>query len=351
MELNERKLKILQAIVSDFIHSAEPVGSRTLQRKYGMNVSPATIRNEMSDLEEMGFLTHPHTSAGRVPSHKAYRLYVNHLMDRYELTPGEKKAISDKLTKNYSEMERTIEHAAKLLSEMTSLISFAITPEPDKDKLKYVNFIPVDDRSVVLMLVAESGKVSNTSLQIRVPYSEEHLSLLSKVMTYNYRGKALCDILTMDIIKHFETDIAAMSRLTASIMPNFLSTLENMLDVELYLDGLTNIFSIPEYNDIEKARLILEMLHQKKHLKDILINRESGMIITIGDENADEVMRDCSLITATYRINGKLVGKLGVIGPTRMKYDEITSVIEYMTENLSNTFKLAEGGDDEQQQG
>jgi heat-inducible transcriptional repressor len=347
MDLNERKLKILQAIVCDFIHSAEPIGSRTLSRKYGMGISPATIRNEMSDLEEMGFLTHPYTSAGRVPSSKAYRLYVNDLMKRYELPEDDKRAISQKLSANFVEFNKTIEHAAKLLSEITNLTSFGITPKQDEDILKYINIHPVDDDTVVMMIVSESGKISNTALKLKVKYTEEKIRLLSKVMTYNYKGKSLSSILKMDIIKNFEMDIEAMSKLTESIMPNFLSTLENMLNVDLYMDGLTNIFSIPEYNDIEKAKLFLQMINQKKYFTDVLVNRDSGVIITIGDENAEEIMQDCSLITATYRINGKLVGKLGVIGPTRMKYDEVTSVIEFMTDNLSNAFQLTEGGEDE----
>lgn len=346
MELNERKLKILQAIVGDFIRSAEPVGSRTLSKKYDMGISPATIRNEMSDLEEMGFLTHPHTSAGRVPSDKAYRLYVNNLMERYELPEKEKEIISQKLNTNMTELERTIKHAATLLSEITNLTSFAITPKQDDNKLKYINILPVDERTVVLMIVAESGKVSNTALKIKVPYTEERLSLLSKAITYNYKGKSLSNILTLDIIKNFETDIEAMSKLAENIMPNFMSTLENMLNVELYMEGLTNIFSIPEYNDMEKAKLFLEMMHQKKHFTDVLMNRDNGMIITIGHENTDDIMRDCSLITATYRVDGKLVGKLGVIGPTRMQYDQVTSVIEYMTDNISKAYRL-EGGDKE----
>lgn len=349
MDLNERKLKILQAIVSDFIHSAEPIGSRTLYRKYGMGISPATIRNEMADLEEMGFLTHPYTSAGRVPSSKAYRLYVNNLMKRYELPDEDKEVIRRKLSTNLAELDRTIEHAAKILSELTSLTSFAITPNQDDDVLKYINILPVDTDTVVLMIVAESGKVSNTALKIRIPYTEANLSLLSKTMTYEYKGKSLSDIHTMDIIRHFETDIQAMDRLTQSIMPNFLTTLESMLNVELYLDGLTNIFSIPEYNDIEKAKLFLEMVNHKKHFTDVLVNRDSGVIITIGDENAEKIMQDCSLITATYHINGRTVGKLGVIGPTRMKYDQVVSVIEYMTDNLSKAFLLNGGGEDEQQ--
>lgn len=347
MDLNERKLKILQAIVSDFIHSAEPIGSRTLSKKYGMGISPATIRNEMADLEEMGFLTHPYTSAGRVPSTKAYRLYVDDLMHRYELSEEEKQKIRSKLITNLAEFDKTIEHAANLLSEFTNLTSFALTPKQEEDKLKYINILPVDETTVVLMIVAESGKVSNTVLKLKVAYTDEHIDLLSKVMTYNYKGKKLSDIRTLEIIRNFETDIEAMGRLADTILPNFLSTLDDMLNVDLYLDGVTNIFSIPEYNDIEKAKVFLKMVNEKKHFTDVLINRDSGVIITIGDENAEEFMRECSLITATYRINGKLVGKLGVIGPTRMKYDKITSVIEYMTENLSTGFALTGGEEDE----
>lgn len=302
----------------------------------------------MSDLEEMGFLTHPHTSAGRVPSDKAYRLYVNNLMQKYELPEDEKRVISEKITKNVTELEKTIQRAASLLSELTNLTSFAITPNQEANQLKYINFVPVDDSTVILMIVTESGKVSNTAVKMKVPYTEEDLTLLSKVMTYNYKGKMLSEILKLDIIKNFETDLEAMNRLVETIRPNFISTLEDMLNVELFMDGLTNIFSIPEYNDIEKAKVFLEMINKKKHFTDVLLNRENGVIITIGNENPEDAMRDCSLITATYHINGKLVGKLGVIGPTRMKYDEVTSIIEYITENINQTFKLTGGDEDDE---
>jgi heat-inducible transcriptional repressor len=305
-----------------------------------MGVSPATIRNEMSDLEEQGYLTHPHTSAGRVPSDRAYRLYVDRLMDRIELSEEEKRGISDRLAVNIMELDKTIEHAVNILSAITNLTSFAITPKQEEDRLKYINILPADESTVVLMIVAESGKVKNTVLQLKAPYPEESLSLLSKAMTYNYRGKTISDILTMDIIRNFETDIEAMGRLAENIMPNFIRTLESMLDINLYLDGLTNIFSIPEYNNLERARMFLEMVNRRNNFKDVLVNRDEGVIITIGAENKEDLMQDCSLITATYHINGKLVGKLGVIGPTRMKYDKVTSVIEYLTDNLSRSFTL-----------
>lgn len=347
MDLNERKLRILQAIIADFIRTGEPVGSRTLSKKYELGVSAATIRNEMSDLEEMGFLTHPHTSAGRVPSDKGYRLYVNNLMKKKELSSEEKLIISQKLHSNISEFEKTIQHAAHLLSEITNLTSFAMTPETDEDKLRFVNILPVDSGTVVLMIVAESGKVSNTALRLGVPYTKDSLELLSKSMTYNYRGKTISEALTVDIIKCFKSDIEAMSILAQNIQPNFMKTLESMLNVNLYMDGLTNIFSIPEYNDLDKAKMFLELLGKKEDFTKKLINRENGVIITIGNENADDMMQDCSLITATYHVDGKLVGKIGVIGPTRMKYDEVTSVIEYVTENLSDTFKLTGGNEED----
>ena len=346
MDLNERKLKILQAIIGDFIATAEPVGSRSLSKKYNLGVSPATIRNEMSDLEEMGLLTHPHTSAGRVPSEKAYRLYVNSLMEKREISQEIKDTIAKELYENINELDRTIEHAAKVLSEITNLTSFAITPNQDQDTLKWINLLPVDQNTVVLMIVAESGKISNTALKVRHDYSEESLSILSKSMTYSYRGKTLSEALTMDIIQTFETDITALGGLADDVMPNFIKTLEDMLNVDLYMDGLTNIFSFPEYNDITKARSFMELLSNKKDLAQKISSRDDGIMITIGTENEDEGLSDCSLITATYHVDGKLVGKLGVIGPTRMKYEEITSIIEYLTDNISDAFKLT-GGNNE----
>ncbi|MFQ9893898.1 MAG: heat-inducible transcriptional repressor HrcA [Emergencia sp.] len=346
MELTERKLKILQAIISDYVSSAEPVGSRTLSKRFDLGISPATIRNEMSDLEEMGFLTHPHTSAGRVPSDKAYRLYVNNLMEKRELTQVEKNFIAERLKANVNEFDDTIKHAARLLSEITSLTSFAMTPSQNEDTLRFINLLPVDEHTVVLMIVSESGKISNTALKLRVPYTEEGLQILAKNMTYTYNGKKLSDVLTSRIIASFESDIEAMSRLAENIMPNFLKTLEDMLNVNLYMDGLTNIFDIPEYNDLEKARSFLSLLDKKEDFTRKLIERDDGIIVTIGDENADALMNDCSMITATYHVDGKMVGKIGVIGPTRMRYGEITSIVEYLTDNLNRTFRLTDGDEE-----
>lgn len=343
MDLSERKLKILQAIIADFIRTAEPVGSRTISKNYDLGVSPATVRNEMSDLEELGYLSHPHTSSGRVPSEKAYRLYVNELMKKRELTSEEKDAIASRLYGNVTELENLMKRAAHILSEITNLTAFAMTPRKDEDTLKYINLLPVDDYTVVLMLVSESGKVSNTTVRLEKPASEESLRILSKTMTYNYRGKTLSEALTLDIIESFKMDAESMAMFERNIVPSFVKTLEDMLNVNLYMEGLTNIFSLPEYNDLDRAKMFLEMMDKREDLTKALINRENGVIITIGNENKEEAMQDCSLITATYHVDGKLMGKIGVIGPTRMRYGEVTSIVEYLTDNISDAFKITEG--------
>ncbi|MDO4868886.1 MAG: heat-inducible transcriptional repressor HrcA [Bacillota bacterium] len=346
MDLTERKLKILQAVIADFVRTAEPVGSRTISKNYELG-SPATIRNEMSDLEELGYLTHPHTSSGRVPSEKAYRLYVNEMMKKRELTQEQKDAIARNLYANVTELDNLIERAAQVLSEITNLTAFAISPGKEQDTLKYINLLPVDARTVVLMLVADSGEVSNTAVRLDKPASEETLRILAMNMTHIYSGKTLSEALKVDIIKTFKADAEAMAMFEHNIAPSFIKTLEDMLNVNLYMEGLTNIFSLPEYNDIEKAKGFFELVSRKQDIMQKLSSRGDGVLITIGGENEDEELSDCSVITATYHVDGKMVGKLGVIGPTRMKYGEVTSVVEYLTDNLSKAFRLTEGDEDD----
>ena len=191
MDLSERKLKILQAIIADFIRTAEPVGSRTISRNYDLGVSPATVRNEMSDLEELGYLSHPHTSSGRVPSEKAYRLYVNELMKKRELTSEEKDAIASRLYGNVTELENLMKRAAHILSEITNLTAFALTPRKEEDTLKYINLLPQDEYT----RGADAGIRERQGFQhdstFGKPAAEESLRILSKSMTYNYRGKTL----------------------------------------------------------------------------------------------------------------------------------------------------------------
>lgn len=345
MELSGRQLQILQAIIDDYVQNAEPVGSRSISKKYELGVSPATIRNEMADLEEMGYLTHPHTSAGRIPSDKAYRLYVNNLMQKKSLTPEEQIDISTRLQASRDEFNATLKHAAELLSEITQLASFAMSPSSNQDTLNFIKLLPVDERTVVMMIVSESGHVHNTTLKVAAPYDVETLELIGKTMTVHYKGRTIDEVLKEALIEDIGTDIEAMNLFRGNVKPSFVKTLEDMLNVNLYMEGLTNIFNIPEYSSVDKARDFIELFAKKEEFTRRMLSRGDGVIVTIGEENMTDQMKDCSLITATYHLDGKLVGKIGVIGPTRMKYDEVTSIMEYLTNNLSESFRLGDGKD------
>ena len=348
MDLNERKLKILQAIIGDFVSTAEPVGSRSLSKNHDLGVSAATIRNEMSDLEEMGYLTHPHTSAGRVPSAKAYRLYVDQIMGKSNLPDEIKRMIAERLQDNVQDLSRTLEHAANLLSEITSLTAFAMMPDKVQEKLKYIKVIKIDTKAVLMMIVSENGNVTNQVLRLKAEPDEDSLRLLSKAMTYSYQGKTINNALKTDIIEDIIHDANILQEYTRDIKPRFMRVLENMLNVNMYMEGLANIFNLPEYNDVSRARTFMELIEKKDDFARKIVEREDGLTITIGNENEDEGLKDCSLITATYHVNGKMVGKLGVIGPTRMRYSQVSSVVEYLTDNISDAFTITGGNDDEQ---
>ena len=348
MDLTDRKLRILQAIITDYVQNAEPVGSRSIAKKYDYGLRPATIRNELAHLEELGYLTHPHTSAGRVPSDKEYRLYVNNMMQKTDLSLQEKQTINERLQVNRNEFDRTIRHAAELLSDITKLASFAMTPSTRQDTLKFIRLLPIDDDKIVLMIVADSGKVTNTTLRLNVPYTNDALEILSKTMTYHYKGHTIDDVQKNSIIEDVGTDLGAVSSLAGDVMPNFMRTLEDMLNVNLYMEGLTNIFNIPEYSDMDRAKSFLELVSRKEEFTRDILNRDNGVIVTIGNENPEQAMMYSSVITATYHVDGKLVGKIGVIGPTRMNYSEVTSIMEYLTNNLSKSFMLSNGKDEKE---
>ncbi|WP_129596747.1 heat-inducible transcriptional repressor HrcA [Anaerophilus nitritogenes] len=334
MGLGERKLKILQAIIKDFILTAEPVGSRTLMKKYDLGISAATIRNEMSDLEEMGFLSQPHTSAGRIPSDKGYRLYVDSLMMMDRLAKNQQDAIQKSFLQSFGEIREIITATSKVLSHMTKLTSVVLSPQFEQSKLKSVQLVPIDEKSLLLIVVSESGIVRNAIVRNNEVFSKEHLELITKILNIKLKGLTIGKV-NKDVIYDLKCDMKKYTSLVDLIIPVLLATLEDMISVEVYLDGLMNIFQLPEYHNIEKARDFLQMLNHKEHIMDLLLNSKDELDITIGTENRHEEMRNCSLVTATYKVNDVIVGKIGVIGPTRMNYDHIVSVVDYVTKNLT----------------
>ncbi|MTI66617.1 MAG: heat-inducible transcription repressor HrcA [Firmicutes bacterium] len=336
MGIDGRKLKILQAIIHNYITNAEPVGSRTISKKYDLGVSPATIRNEMSDLEELGFLVQPHTSAGRVPSDRAYRLYVDSLVNKKRIKLVQKRQIKTSLVDGINELEELIQNSAKVLSKLTNYTSLAIAPQLIESRLKHIQLVPIDETKLLMVLVTNSGIVKNTVFNIEKEISNSQLNLISNFLTKKLKGHRI-DELGIELKKNLTKEIFELRDVIKDVMPMINKSIDDLEEIDLYSDGVTNIFNFPEYNDITKAKSFLSFLENKENVIDMLLrNKNQDIEITIGKENCYEEIKNCSLITATYRFNGKTIGKVGVIGPTRMAYAKVIPVVKSIAVNLND---------------
>lgn len=336
MKLNDRKLKILQAIVHSYITSAEPVGSRAISKKYQLGVSPATIRNEMADLEELGFLTQPYTSAGRIPSDQAYRLYVDSILENQKRSIiKEKEEIKKLLAQEIGEVESLLQNSAKILSKITNYTSLAIAPQVRGSKLKHIQLVPVDESKILVVIVTESGLVKNALLRIDNDLTHNHLNKISNFLNTKLKGLFIEDLGT-EIEESLIKEMYNFKSTISDIIPFVNEVLDTHKVDTLYADGVTNIFDFPEYSDIDKAKAFLSFIENRDSVLDMLLNTEfKDMEIRIGSENSYEEIKNCSLITATYRFNGKTIGKIGVIGPTRMEYSKVISVVRSLALVLS----------------
>lgn len=333
MELNERKLNILKAIVKDYIETAEAVGSRTISKKHDLGVSAATIRNEMADLEELGYLIQPHTSAGRVPSEKGYKLYVDLLMGKSELTAQEKLLIEQSIDNNVNHINDLIHETSKLLSQLTNYTTVAVTKNMVKQSvIKHIQLVSMSDNNILLIVVTDKGDIKNANLSTNVYLDQSKLNLISDNLTNKLLGKSITD-LDDRLIAFIKYEISEYSMLIDELIDalNFNMTED---DARVSLSGATNIFNYPEFNDILKAKSFLNMLEKKETIASMIKTegiKKENLNIIIGSDNICEIAQDCSIITATYNIDKELVGKISFIGPTRMDYSKIYSIINYMS--------------------
>jgi heat-inducible transcriptional repressor len=335
LKLDSRKLQILQAIINDYIITAEPVGSRTLAKKYGLGISSATIRNEMSDLEDMGFLEQPHTSAGRVPSDKAYRLYVDKLMQVKSLDEQEAKFIKEIYEKRLLQIEQIIFHTAKILSEMTNYTSIALAPQLNKVLIKHIQLVPVDREFALLVVVTSSGIFKDTLIRIQEGIDGDYLYKISNILNEHFRGKALGQV-SINELAYLQEEFSNNKKFFLSLVDALTQRLHESEKRDVYLGGTTNIFNFPEYQDILRARSFLSLMEEKDLLYNILAkSTDSGVSVSIGGENPYEELRDCSIVTATYSLGDRILGTIGVIGPTRMEYSKAVSVMDFMGKALS----------------
>ena len=344
MALNDRKIQILKAIINDYIATAEPVGSRTLAKKYDLGVSSATIRNEMSDLEDMGLIIQPHTSAGRIPSDLGYRLYVDRLMNRSELTPKEQQFLHSVVSGNVSRIEYLMEETAKALSMLTNYTTIISEPVLKRTALKQIRLMPLDDASIMLIIVTEGNFVKNHIIHVNRAPSDEDLFSVSVKINSILQGHTLEDI-NEHTIMALQKELKEYSGLLKPVLKAVQKTIRSAENVHLHMSGAKNILTFPEFSDVAKATEIFRAFEEKNNLVSLLGNpKDNDIRILIGNEINIKEMKDCSVITTTYRMGENTGGSIGIIGPKRMNYNQVVSVLNEMVKNIESALKTVPDG-------
>lgn len=333
--LNERKKKILQIIIEDYISSAEPVGSRTIARKYDLGLSPATIRNEMSDLELLGYLEQPHTSAGRIPSAQAYRFYVDALIEPGTLTDNDMALIDGWYNERRRNIDDIFQSTAKILSRMTQNVSMVLTNQQTIANFCYLKFLPLDSQHAILCIVADDGSIDTNVVDIPLGImSSEEMDYLAGKMSKLLEDRNLSDI-SVEILQNVHTDVVEDKLIFSSLLQAVRKMTGRRQEQKVFLGGTKQLLNQPEFRDVERVRNLLGILEEEKVLKDLLQGGEdSGLKVTIGSENKFTGIQDCSMVQATYRLNGQIVVTMAVLGPTRMEYGKVISVMDYLHKYL-----------------
>lgn len=334
MELSERKLRILQAIVDDYIATAMPVGSRTIMKKYVSELSAATIRNEMSDLEEMGFLDSPHTSAGRIPSVKAYRLYVDRMMQVGEISADESDFISSYFDQRIGEVEQVIQGAAKAVSSITGYASMIMAPQYESERLQRIQLVPLTPGMALVVLVTDSMVLKDAIIKVPGGMGSADFHGLSEMLTKRFAGKKLQEI-SRYATQEMPGELAQEKMFFRELTRDLERAANKKKD--LVVDGLLNIFQLPEYqNDMEKAKSFLAAMDSRDTLYKVLSQAAQWeFTVTIGSESPFDELKDMSVVTASYKIGDKPLGSMGVIGPVRMDYRRVMRILNYMGHSMS----------------
>lgn len=339
MEIDERKIRILQAIINDYINTAEPVGSRTIAKKYDLGISSATIRNEMADLEDMGYLEQPHSSSGRRPSDKGYRLYVDKLMHIPELSLEEELIIKNQLLDAaLYEIDKMIRQATVLISELTKLTCIVKAPSVKKSYIKAIQLINIDANNILSVIVTDSGIIKNNMIRIGKHIDADILTKLTNLLNARLKGLTVEEI-NLKVINHLRKDLDGYEDIFSAIIPVLYDSLNSIDAADVYMEGTTNIFNYPEYNDIERAKEFLALLDDKKKIKGLL-SSNSNICIRIGGENIEENAKECSIISASYSIGGRPLGSIGVIGPTRIPYSKIISILSKVVKEINDNLTI-----------
>lgn len=334
-DLNERSKQILEAIIEDYIITAEPVGSRTITRRHPFALSPATVRNVMSDLEEMGFLASPHTSAGRVPTDKAYRFYVDSLLAVRQVSRSERDEIRRRCRINGRDIGSVLRDTSKMLSYISNYMGVVVAPRFTAAVLQQIEFVQLSGRRILVILVAQSGTVQNKIIESDEDISADDLNRMTNYLNGLLQGLTIAQIKSR-IVEEMENEKTRYDRLMAKALALSQQTVGDG-DSEIFLEGRVNIMDVPEFADIGRMKEIFRAFEEKNQLVNLL-NRcmdADGINIFIGSESRVSQMSDISLITSTYRTGRNSIGVLGVIGPTRMGYAKVIPIVDYTARLVS----------------
>ena len=337
--LDERKVKILEAIIRTYLETGEPVGSRTISKYTDLNLSSATIRNEMSDLEELGYLTAPHTSAGRIPSDQGYRFYVDHLLKSKD------KEISDMkefVIEHTEKMEKVLKQVAKVLAQTTNYATMISSPNYNANKVKFIQLSQLDENQLLAVIVMETNIVRNKIIPLREPLDNETMLKLNVLLNSTLNGLSIPQI-NLGTISKMKEQAGDHSDIVGVVLDAVAESISQE-ELEIYTSGATNIFKYPELSDSRKASELIYTLEEKQQLAALVSDSlssetETGIQVYIGNESPIQTMKDCSVVTATYELSEGVKGTVGIIGPKRMDYERVMDSLKELKTQLDGILK------------
>lgn len=359
-QLDERKVKILKAIIKNYLETGEPVGSRTISKFTDMKLSSATIRNEMADLEELGYIVQPHTSAGRITTDKGYRLYVDDMMSEKEqnitnrenevaVKEQELSSMKDMLGEKVEKVEELLQNVAKVLAKDTNYATMVTTPKVTGNKLKFVQLSQLEANKILAVIVMEGNLIRNKVITVSEDLSQENLLKLNILINTTLTGLTL-EQMNLSIVSKMENQAGEHINLVKEVLDAIVDTISSADDLKIYTSGATNIFKYPELSDSTKASELIYALEEKQSLSDLVVDDDNsvdeqdsssnnGIQVYIGNETPIESMKDCSVVTATYELQDGMKGTIGIIGPKRMDYEKVVETLKNMRTQLDDVFK------------
>lgn len=346
-ELNERKTKILHAIIKNYLETGEPVGSRTISKYTDLNLSSATIRNEMADLEELGYIVQPHTSAGRIPSDKGYRLYVDQMLaekeEKLDHAAQEVKEMHQMLLEKEDKMESILKQMAKMLAVNTNYATLVTAPQVKGNKIKFLQLSRVDVGQLLATIVVEGNVIKNNMIHVEESLDDETLLKLNILLNTNLNGLPIEDI-NLAMITKLKQQAGIYDGIIAEVMDAVAAVIRENDDIEIYTSGANNIFRYPELSDNQRASELINTLEEKQMLTELVQDsmadeNNTGIQVYIGNETPVQTMKDCSVVTATYELEEGVKGTIGIIGPRRMDYDKVISTLTTLKSQLDTIYK------------